>query len=216
MNPEQGTLNRWNCCDQNKYETENVKVETGPCSLYENLDFKYSMSKDTLPGTFAPVHTICDNAIPLHTPMMLSIKIKSIPVNLQSKATIVWLDGQNAKVDQKGEYKDGWVTAQTKSFGRFTVVLDTIAPSIKPYNIVNGRNMSRAKIIGVTISDNLTGIKSYRATVDGKWILMEYEYKKALLFYEFGDEIAVGKHTFHLEVTDGKNNVRTYKADFVR
>jgi hypothetical protein len=206
----------WNCCDENKYETENVKIDLGPCALYENLKFKYEMSKDTLPGTYAPVHTICNDAIPLHTPMNLSIKIKPIPEKLQGKATIVWLDGNNAKVDQKGEYKDGWVTAQPKSFGRFTVAIDTVAPSIKPYNISNGRNMSHAKMLAVTIADNLTGIKSYRGTVDGKWIAMQFEYKNAMLFYEFDEHVTPGKHTFQLDVTDGKNNVRTYKAVFIR
>jgi hypothetical protein len=174
------------------------------------------MSKDTLPGTFAPVHTICNASIPLHTPMTVSVKTKRIPEKLQGKATLVWLDGQNSKVDQKGIYENGWVTAQVKSFGRFTVALDTTAPSIKPYNISNGRNMSRAKILAVTIADNLTGIKSYRGTVDGKWIAMQFEYKNAMLFYEFDEHVASGKHTFQVDVTDGKNNVRTYKAEFVR
>ena len=71
-------------------------------------------------------------------------------------------------------------------------------------------------MIAVTIADNLTGIKTYRGTVDGKWIAMQFEYKNAMLFYEFDEHVTKGKHTFVLEVTDGKNNVRTYKADFVR
>jgi len=204
------------CCDLNKFETENIKIDIAPCTLYSDIDFDYSMSKDTLPGKFSPVHSVHKPDVPLHTNYSLSIKAKPVPEKLQSKATIALLDGNNTMTDQKGEYKDGWVTTDTKYFGRFAVALDTVAPGIKPYNIVNGRNMSRAKIIGVTISDNLTGIKSYRATVDGKFILMEYEYKKALLFYEFDEHVTAGKHTFAVDVTDGKNNVRTYKADFVR
>ncbi len=76
--------------------------------------------------------------------------------------------------------------------------------------------MSKAKNLSVTIGDNLTGIKSYRATIDGKWVLMEYEYKKAKLFYEFDDKVNEGKHTFEITVTDGKDNARIYKAEFVR
>jgi len=216
---------RWDCCEMNTHETEQVKVEIDPCGLYEDIDFKYSMSRNILPGMIAPVHTICNSAIPLHTPMELSIKTKPIPVRLQSKATIVWLDANNNKVDQKGSMVSSfgkkmgdevWITARVKNFGRFSVALDTVAPSIRPYNISNNRNMSRAKIIGVIIGDNLTGIKSYRGTVDGKWIAMQFEYKNALLFYEFDEHVSKGKHTFQVEVTDGKDNVRTYKADFIR
>ncbi|MFI5222475.1 MAG: M23 family metallopeptidase [Bacteroidia bacterium] len=216
LNPEHGTAKHFKCCDENKYETNDIKIEIPPCTLYSDIDFNYSVSKDTLPRTFAAVHTIHKTDVPLHTNYSLSIKTKRIPERLQSKATIVLLDGKNVMKDQGGEYKDGWTTTDTRYFGRFTVVLDTVAPSIKPYNISNNRNMSRAKIIGVTISDNLTGIKSYRATVDGKFILMEYEYKKALLFYEFDEHVAKGKHTFQLEITDGKNNMRTYSAAFIR
>ena len=91
--------------------------------------------------------------------------------------------------------------------------------------------MAKAKTLSVKVADNLTGIKSYRAAIDGKWILMEYEPKKQLLFYEFssfastlkGENIQshfrdleqTASHTFELTVTDGKNNIRTYKAEFV-
>jgi len=214
-------VKNFKCTDPNKLETESVLINIDPCTLYENIDFDYSVSKDTLSGTFAPVHSVHKTDVPLHAAYSLSIKAKAIPVHLQSKATIVLLDGKNIMTDQKGEYRDGlkgagWVTTQTKYFGRFTVALDTAPPSIKPYNISSNKNMSSSKTLAVKIGDNLSGIKSYRATVDGKWILMEYEPKKALLFYEFDERVARGKHTFHIEVTDGKDNVRTYKADFVR
>ncbi|MEK6615320.1 MAG: hypothetical protein AABZ32_04295, partial [Bacteroidota bacterium] len=178
--PSSILLTKMKCNDLNKYETENIKIEISPCALYSDIDFNYSMSKDTLPGKFAPVHTVHRPDVPLHTHYSLSIKTKSIPENLQSKATIVLLDGKNnmtAISPTLLQSKDGesvWFSTQTKYFGRFTVVLDTVAPSIKPYTIYNNKNMSRAKTISVIISDNLTGIKSYRAAIDGKWILMEY------------------------------------------
>ncbi|MBI4931510.1 MAG: M23 family metallopeptidase [Bacteroidetes bacterium] len=244
------------CSDLNKYETENIKIEISPCALYSDIDFDYSMSKDTLPGTFSPVHTIHKEVVPLQVNYSLSIKTKYLSKNLQSKATIVLLDGKNNMTDQKGSpsltLPEGkgtarpssppsgelvgalWLTTQTRYFGRFTVALDTVAPTIKPYNIYNGKNMAKAKTISIIISDNLTGIKSYRATIDGKWVLMEYEPKKALLFYEFqtptlispkggeapsSRQVGTGEgvaHTFVLTVTDGKNNVSTYKVEFVR
>ncbi|TAL59868.1 MAG: M23 family metallopeptidase [Bacteroidetes bacterium] len=232
LKPETG--NYFKCSDENIFEKDGIKVTIPPCSLYEDIDFDYSVSKDTLTGTFAPVHQLHTDMVPNHYAYTLSIRTKKISEKYQSKVLIVSLDGNNTKFPHKGEYEDGpdgagWVTTETKHFGRYTVALDTVAPSIKPYNIFNNKNMSRAKMIAVTIEDNLAGIKSYRATVDGKWILMEYEPKKSLLFYEFPvapsltGEDAQGslqgggqRHTFELTVTDGKNNVRTYKAEFLR
>ncbi len=227
--PRPSSLVPFKCSEKNIFETPDMRIDIPPCSLYENIDFDYSMSKDTLPGIFSAVHSIHYSEVPLHYACTLSIKTKTIPENLRSKATIVLLDGNNNKTDQKGIYSSsnlpegkgqkpgsGMVTTQTKYFGRYAVVLDTIPPTIKPYNIFNGKNMSRAKTIAVTITDNLTNIKSYSATIDGKWVLMEYEYKKALLFYEFDDSISKGKHLFEVTVTDGKNNSHTFKAEFVR
>lgn len=209
------------CSEENIFERDGIKVVIPPCSLYEDIDFDFSQSKDTLPGTFAPVFKLHTDMVPNHYAYTVSIRTKRIPEKYQSKALIVSLDGNNAKFPRKGEYKvghdgAGWVTTETKHFGRYTVALDTVAPSIKPYNIFNNKNMSRAKMIGITIGDNLSGIKSYRATVDGKWILMEYEPKKSLLFHEFDEHITPGKHTFRIEVTDGRNNVRVYSAAFIR
>lgn len=209
---------RWKCCDENNFETKDVKVNIPSCSLYSDINFDYSMSKDTLQKTFSPIHSIQNSEVPLHNNYSLSIKTKDISEKFQEKAVIVLLDGKNNMTNQKGVYADRWVTTQTKYFGRFTVVLDTVAPTIKPYNIYNGKNLHNAKSIAVKVGDNLTGVASYRATIDGKWALMEYEPKKAMLFYEFTEQevLASGKHTFQLEVKDSKGNSRIYKAEFVR
>src|ERR1035437_10121764 len=88
-------VNHFKCCDLNKYETENIKIEINPCTLYLDIDFDYSMSKDTLPHTFAPVHSVHKPDVPLNSNYTLSIRTKPIPEKLQSKATIVLLDGKN-------------------------------------------------------------------------------------------------------------------------
>lgn len=220
------------CNNFNNYETDHIKIEIPPCALYSDIDFNYSMSKIPLPKTFAPVHSVHKPQVPVHYNYILSLKAKNIPERLHSKATIVLLDAKNNMTavtssltshsggeapSLGGKAGDGvWLTAQTKYFGRFTVALDTFAPFIKPYNIYNNKNMGRSKTISVLVGDNLTGVKSYRATIDGQWILMEYEPKKAMLFYEFDERVGKGKHVFQVEVTDGKNNTRTYKANFVR
>lgn len=214
----------WDCSQMNTYENENAKVEIAPCVLYENLNFKCTTSHEVIPGAYAPVTTVCNSDIPIHSYITVALKTKPIPVRFQSKATLVLLDAKNGKSDQKGTYSEdslgnGWVTAQPRIFGRYTVVVDTVSPFIKPYNIYNGKNMRHTKTLAVIVGDNLTGIKSWRATIDGKWVLMEYEYKKAMLFYEFPEydkSSAPTKHEFEISVTDGKDNTRTFKTTFLR
>ena len=43
---------------------------------------------------------------------------------------------------------------------------------------------------------------SWRATIDGKWVLLVHDAKRDRLTYEFPDDLASDEHTFRLEVTD--------------
>jgi len=72
------------------------------------------------------------------------------------------------------------------------------------------------KGIFLRISDNLSGIKAYTGKIDGKWVLMEWDYKTKILSYTFNGNITVGKHIFDLTVSDNKNNNAHYTAAFYR
>jgi len=79
-----------------------------------------------------------------------------------------------------------------------------------------GFALSALSSLKFTISDNLSGIYSYRATIDGKWVLAEYDPKKKLLIYTFDEHCGPGKHNILLEVTDKKGNKTVYLKNFVR
>jgi murein DD-endopeptidase MepM/ murein hydrolase activator NlpD len=211
---EQAALSKFDCTKESNYQSTDVKINIPADALYEDIEFKWSKSKDTLAGAIAPVHYVHDANVPVHKAYSLSIKTKQIPNSLQSKALIVFVHGKG-KSAEGGEWADGWITTQTKRFGKFTVVLDTVAPTIKPVNILAGKDLSKAKSIMIKVSDDLTDIEQYRATIDGKWVLMEYEPKQALLYHTF-DGLAKGTHTFKLEVRDEKGNASSYEAKFVR
>jgi hypothetical protein len=66
------------------------------------------------------------------------------------------------------------------------------------------------------VSDSLSGVKSVVGKIDGKWVLVEHDYKSKMFIYTFGPEINSGRHTFELTATDYKNNVSQFTADFYR
>ncbi len=69
----------------------------------------------------------------------------------------------------------------------------------------------------VKISDDLSGIASYRATINGRWVLMEYEPKDNTLTYDFEDLTLEGsRHDLEISVTDNVGNSTTFKAMFHR
>ncbi len=77
--------------------------------------------------------------------------------------------------------------------------------------------ISKRNTLKVKISDIGSGIKNYRATIDGKWVLMEYNHKKRILTYNFSDKKLVGsKHIFKIVVSDNVGNTNTLSATFFK
>ena len=67
--------------------------------------------------------------------------------------------------------------------------------------------MVKSRGIFLRIGDNLSGVKSYAGKIDGKWVLMEWDFKTKILSYTFNNDIVPGKHIFELTISDNKNNI---------
>jgi hypothetical protein len=65
------------------------------------------------------------------------------------------------------------------------------------------------------IGDNLSGIKSYKGYIDGKWILMSRD-RGNTITHRFEPTLEKGRHEFRLVVVDEKNNQSEYNAWFIR
>ena len=71
----------------------------------------------------------------------------------------------------------------------------------------------RFEQLKIKISDELSGINNYDGTLNGQWILMEYDVKNNLLIYHFDKHLKQGSNNFELKVTDKKGNQANYKAE---
>ena len=63
---------------------------------------------------------------------------------------------------------------------------DTINPKIFDYTY--NKISEKSGIVSVKISDDESGISFYRGEINGKWILMDYDFKTNLLKYEIDNE----------------------------
>ncbi|MGO4911348.1 M23 family metallopeptidase [Leeuwenhoekiella sp. W20_SRS_FM14] len=109
------------------------------------------------------------------------------------------------------------ISASVNALGDFKLGLDAKPPKIEAIDLTDGKWISDYKTLNFKITDEDTGIKSYRATINGNFILLEYEYKKNLLTYNFDDGISVsGENQLQLIVTDNVGNSTTFKTTFFR
>jgi hypothetical protein len=204
-----GTLFKYN--QVNEFSNAKVKVLISAGNLYDDLDFTYKILPKRA-GAFSATHSIGSIFTPVHDNYDLWIKPDSNIGKYADKAVIVSVE----EVCTGNVYKDGFVKAKARGFGDFFVKVDTVPPHIGPLNIRNGVNMAAIKKISFKIDDNLSGIKSYTGKIDSKWVLMEWDYKTKILSYTFTNDIMPGKHIFELTVSDNKNNISNYTADFYR
>lgn len=196
----------------NEYLADNVKIIIPKGSLYNDLNFVYKTQPRLQTNAFSIIHQVHNSLTPLHVGFEIWIKADGDLTRYKDKALVV----NTNRVSQGGYFEDGFVKAKPRNFGNFFIAIDTIAPSIYPQNITNGKNMAGLSKMSFKISDNLSGIKSFNGYVDGKWILMEFDAKTANLWHNFDERTSRGKHKFELVVEDMKDNVKTYSIEFYR
>ena len=117
-----------------------------------------------------------------------------------------------------GEYANGYVTTELRSFGKYAVAVDTVAPTINALYLKPGKDMNGSSGLSFVIKDDLSGIKSFKGYIDNNWILMQFDPKNDLLIYNFDDaRIASNKdHELELYVEDSKGNKAFYHTTFFR
>ena len=114
-----------------------------------------------------------------------------------------------------GTYANGWITAKARTFGDYTVMLDTVPPKIVP--IDRSTNKGSLDTLKFRVGDDLSGIDKYVGQLDGAWILFEYDPKKGTLTHRFDTHSdRKGEHTLTLAVSDERGNKTTYNVRISR
>ena len=196
----------------NSFKTEDIIFEVPGKALYDDLYFEYKVSPSSK-NSFSPIHHLHYDYVPLHARCNLKIRPDSLPQKLQDKALIARIGEKNKFKSAGGEWVDGFIETRIREFGKYCILVDTIPPEIKEVDIYNNKDISKQNTIKVKIEDKLAGIKSYRGTLNGKWILMEYDAKSDLLIYRYDGHLIDGNNNFELKVVDEKNNISEYKVN---
>lgn len=209
-----GKLFRYN--HHNEIKDDGIRFYISEGALYSDVDFQYAQRPSSL-KFYSPVYQLHNAFTPLHVPCNLRIKANNLPENLQDKVMLAQVDPSTGKIfSVTGKFEDGWVEGNIRSLGYYTVTADTNAPRITPLNASDKKTNVDLNCIRFKVTDDLSGVSTYRGTIDGKWIMFEYDLKNNLLSYTFDKKrFNFGKdHQLILEVTDFKGNKSTYKTNF--
>ncbi len=193
----------------NNYDLEAAKVYFPANTFYENFYIDLEKGKDTV--------KIHNNTIAAHKNFTLSFDVSKYSPDQRKKLFIARLD-KRKKPNYSNTYKRGSIfTTRTRNLGTYTLAQDTIAPKIRAKNFKSNQWLNNYRYLSLAISDDLSGIDTYYATLNGSWILMEYEPKTKTLTYNF-DDLILDKKQCELKVvvTDNVGNESTFSSTFYR
>lgn len=191
-----------------RYEQGDFSFEFPAGTFYE--DFYLDFDVD---GAFL---NIKNKNVPVHSAYTIYKKDNSVAAEMRDKTFIATYNGDKATYNDT-KYKDGAFQTRVKVLGKFGLAKDTTAPKITLAKSIEGKWLSKQRYLNVFIRDDLSGIKKYDAYLNGKWILMQYNYKNGKLTHDFKDGIvADGRNELKVVVTDNVGNSAIFETHFFR
>ncbi len=191
------------------FEKGNVTVYVPENSFYANFYMNFDVNND--------IATLHDDSVPVHKNITLTFNdVSGLSEEQLSKTYIATLDGY--KLDyNKTTRKGNSFSTKIKTLGKYKLAQDSIPPRIYNVNFVEGKTLKDQKTISVSVVDLHSDIASYSAFLNGKWILMEYDYKTKRLTHNLEDAIYVeGRNDFKITVTDSLQNSATFESYFFK
>lgn len=193
----------------NRFGAKGIRLTVPKGSLYTHLRFLYSAKEDST--GYADIHALHTQAVPLHKSARLSLRILRDTLTNTEQYGIAKIN-KNYRSWVGGTYRNGWIDADINELGKYTVVADKTAPQITP---IDPANWLKTKKFTFKISDNLSGIATYKGCIDGQFALFELDGKTASLTYKLDRKrVAPGTHVLTLVVTDGCGNQSAYTHNF--
>ena len=192
--------------NENSYAKDGFSVFIPANAFYEDFYLKFDVNNNEL--------FLHNDSVAVNENMIITLDVTKIPVPDREKMFIANLDG--ARTEYNTTLKnDSLFTIKTKKLGKFFLAKDTISPLIYKPNFSEGASLDNQQTLKVSISDDLSGIASYNAYLNGEWILMEYENKLKRLTHNLSDNIYInGKNEFKIIVKDNLGNSTTFESNF--
>ncbi len=201
-----------------RHDEDGLSVIIPKGTLYESCFYKQeklstTFRRDTTLIVLSPVFRILDASTPLHKAMTVSVRT-FVPVELQQHSTLCGRNRKGKLVHLGGKYENNAITARLRSAGELCVVADTVAPRIRP-QFQSGADLAAKRSLVLKISDNFSGINSYSAHIDGRWVPIDYSPIQGTLTLPFDESLQRGReHTLTITATDGCGNTARWRGTF--
>jgi len=193
---------------ENIFSLDNVTVNFPANTFYDDFYMNFEVKKGEL--------KLHEDIVPAFTNFSITFDDSIAPQKDREKMFIGLKNGKKISYYNTKRYKNSF-TIYSKYLGDYKLIKDGKPPKIKSDKRIGGKWISNLNELQFSISDELSGIKSYDGYLNGKWILLEYESKTRKLIHRFSDGIvAEGKNNLKIVITDNVGNSTIFETQFFR
>lgn len=193
----------------NIFSKDNMTATFPAETFYDDFEMNFAVNGNVL--------TLHDDTVPVHTSFEIAIESDKYTDDQKSKVYIANISSSGKLGYNSTAVKGNLYTTKVRTLGKYTLAMDTTAPTISIAKPIEGRWITNEKSIQLFISDSGSGIKSYNGYLNGNWILFEYDAKTRKITYDFGKEFLVeGSNELKVIVTDQVGNSSAFETRFFR
>jgi murein DD-endopeptidase MepM/ murein hydrolase activator NlpD len=184
----------------NNITYKNWQITVPRKAIYHPFDFKLKElpQKANMASATLQMHY---NYTPLHSYVYVKYKVPEELLKHGNKICAFSFYGTR-RYYEGGVLQGNQLSFKTRSLGQYAIGVDDVSPTIRPVYV--------GKTFKLKVSDNLSGVDRIICSLDGKWILAEYEPKTNTVFGEIPNWIKSGEHQFKLIVIDERSNRAEY------
>ena len=110
-----------------------------------------------------------------------------------------------------GDYKDGWVSGRIRELGAsYTLEYDNEAPEVSPVTL--------GEHVVLRLTDAQSGIASYTATIDGRFVVFDAADKQPLVICDLSETPIRQTHRTHqlrFSATDNRQNTKVFETNII-
>ena len=208
--PPCGNWMAWNL--QNTFMEPGFTLQIPGGNLYNDLCFSHSTTESR--KYYSHLHRVNDQPVPLHNRAEMWIGMHTDTLRNKNNYGIVRLNDNGTESWLGGEYTRGGITLSIRELGdRYAIAADTVPPVITP---LEPGNWAGRRQIRVRLSDNKSGIASFRGEINGQFVLFTHDSKSTVYTYRFDDSRLTkgGEQQFVFTAIDGAGNRSEYRYTF--
>lgn len=178
------------------FVSDKLSIIFEPKTLYDTLYLESKVNQHQL--------EIGQAEIPLRKAINVSFQ-PELEVSLTNKTSVYYTSKKQRRF-LGGKWNSNRIVFKSNLLGQFTLLTDTIPPKASFVS-------KNPNYVAIRISDNLSGIKSFKTYLNNNYILADFDAKRALLWTVKTDSTQKFIGKLRLDLEDNQGNKSSFQTD---